>query len=133
MKNLIKTLFIISILLQNVTFAKDSFVTKNEKWVGLGFQENTQNSWKIELFKISNNSYKINYPSIPCSGLWKTEKIEKNRIVFTEIINENVNKCVPINKVVVTKIDDKHLSVSYFMVDENTSHIYAFGVLELVK
>jgi hypothetical protein len=133
MKNLSKIIFIICILLQSTAFSKDIFLNKNAKWSGLGYQEDTNSSWKIELEKISKNSYKINYPTIPCAGIWKVEKTEKNRIILKEVITENIDNCVPVNRVIITKIDNEHLSVSYFMVDENTNHIYAFGVLQMEK
>lgn len=133
MKNLSRILLVLFVLLHSLSFSKDIFLNKKAKWSGLGYQENTNSSWKIELEKISKNSYKINYPTIPCAGIWTVEKTEKNRIILKEVITENIDNCVPVNRVIITKIDNEHLSVSYFMVDENTNHIYAFGILQMEK
>lgn len=134
MKSFSKILLVfLFIMNQSLSYSNGSFLNKNTKWSGLGYQENTNTSWKIELEKLSNNSYKINYPTIPCAGLWTVEKTDKNRIILKEVITENVDNCVPVNRVIITKIDNEHLSVSYFQVDEDINHIYAFGVLELEK
>lgn len=133
MKNVSKFIFILSLFLCNFSFAGNSIANKNDKWKGLCFQENTNSTWVIELDKVSKKSFKVSYPTIPCAGSWTVEKSNKNRIILKEEITENVENCVPVNKVILTKIDKTHFSVSYFMVNENINDIYAFGVLEKVK
>lgn len=131
MKNASKFIFILSLFLCNFSIAGNAISNKNNKWDGLCYQEDMDTHWILELNKVSKKIFKVSYPTIPCAGTWTIEKKSKNRIILKEVITENVKSCVPVNKVILTKIDNNYYSVSYFTVTSN--NIYAFGYIEKVK
>ena len=60
---------------------------KTENYVGVGFQKGTNESWKIELIKNSDDTFSVNYPDLECSGIWKIAKNLKNIYPVEEDVN----------------------------------------------
>ena len=114
-----KKLIIFLILFQSALFsiAQENPVQKKISWLegtweGTGYQIDKQ-TWSV-IFTHAEKKFTISYPSLGCSGWWKLEKAEKTRLLFTENITVN-NGCDQGVKVIVTRIDDKNISVSWFI------------------
>jgi hypothetical protein len=85
----------------------------NGTWTGKGYQVDDQ-TWSIE-FKYDNErgvSY-IQYPSMNCHGQWKYVKKDDCVYIFLEKISHG--ECDNDIHVYVTRIDNDHLSVAYFL------------------
>ncbi|MCK5536944.1 MAG: hypothetical protein KAI79_08965 [Bacteroidales bacterium] len=116
------TVITLSILITSLSVSNSYSQHKNTKWldgkwVGVGFQPeaSSNNAWDICLnYNYSSKSIKITYPSFPCGGHWKLQEADKNKAVFIEYITTGKTKCQSNGKVIVTKIDDNFISVSYF-------------------
>ncbi|NJN77435.1 MAG: hypothetical protein HC803_03170 [Saprospiraceae bacterium] len=117
-------LIAIGILLTNINFTYPAYSKKqNEKdnfpewlqgeWRGIGYQLNTSGTWSIQL-KVNTERASIAYPSLECSGNWQIVKQDKEKIELIEIITEGTDKCVNKGKLILTKIDDNHITYTYF-------------------
>jgi hypothetical protein len=95
-------------------------------WEGTGYQID-KHTWTVS-FSHTDKKFAVSYPSLGCSGWWKLEKAEKTRLVFTENITIN-NGCDQGGKVIVSRIDEKNISVSWFIPDLFGDQAVAFTVL----
>ena len=102
----------------------------NGSWKGLGYQPNITMPWEIELAcKAAKKEFIIRYPTLNCQGYWKISKIEANRIIFQEKIAKGEHDCIPSGKVIVTRVDDKHISYSYFEAIDGKEVLNSFSTL----
>lgn len=85
-------------------------------WIGTGLQLNFPQTWTIEL-NVSGRNYKIYYPTLDCGGEWVLVSATSTKATFIEKITKGRDKCVHNGKVIMTKIDDTHVSFSYFSPD----------------
>jgi len=101
-------------------------------WKGIGFQPSGYESsvWEIE-FSYNNKTGEavINYPTLECSGTWKLVKVESNAAIFHEELTSGLDVCENGGKVVVTRVDDNYVSVSYFY-PELYNGVISFSTLE---
>ena len=103
------------------------------KWKGTGYQAPTQSDWSIVLdYDKESKSFQISYPSLNCSGRWELVKKKKGYAEFVEVIQEGLENCDNNVKVVVTQIDERFVSVAYFL-PEIFDGVVASAVLENVK
>ena len=73
-------------------------------WGGSAYQYNTDEHWELFLEVDSiQNSFKVNYPALECSGTWKLIHTGKERIVLRERITRGLQNCVTRGKVVLEK------------------------------
>ena len=113
---------------------------KTENYVGVGFQKGTNESWKIELTKNSDDTFSVNYPDLECSGIWKIAKNLKdiypveegvNPLIAEEILETGLDKCM--NNGWILLVDEKLSKTTkrfYVFETEHHSKPYAFGFLE---
>ena len=90
-------------------------------WQGTGLQIlPADHTWKINFsyFPGHEGPFIINYPSIPCNGHWELESNEYHRVVFTERITKGYFRCANNGKVIITYVDENHISFSYFLSGE---------------
>jgi hypothetical protein len=128
-----RKLILILVLLFSVSliFAQQNPVQKKIKWLegnweGTGYQIDKQN-WTVS-FGHADRKFSISYPSLGCSGWWKITKAGKSQVEFVE--NISINKgCDQGDKVIVTKIDDKNISVAWFIPQMDENHPVAFTIL----
>lgn len=125
-------------IISNVFFAQN----KAEKYSGFGIQVDHQ-TWKIEVQKNNNGSYKINYPDIPCSSVWKVAENLKDIYPVEEGVNYSIaqeklttgkDKCMDNSWVLL--VDEKLSKTAkrfYIFETEHDSKPYAYGFLELEK
>jgi len=81
-------------------------------WRGIGYQINLQQTWAIELDVATTAT--VNYPSLECSGAWSLVKNAEGLVEFEEAILKGVNRCVNGGRIVITRIDQHHISYSFF-------------------
>jgi hypothetical protein len=81
-------------------------------WVGQGSQNGSTN-WSIEA-NSTNGAVTIAYPSLNCSGRWDLMSADSSHAMFTEVITVGTSTCGVTGRVVITKIDSKHVTFSYW-------------------
>ncbi len=127
MKQLYTTLLLI------VMLSSCSSLTTNINWIegnwsGLGFQPgiDTNDSWDIEVsLNTKQQLFKISYPSLDCSGDWILIAINKHKATFKEVNIDNIEACTDNGTVIITKVDEHHISFSYYIENENKVSSYA--------
>lgn len=103
-------------------------------WLGEGYQPGAlnQKTWDINLiYDYQKQDISINYPTFPCSGYWKLVNADKNKAEFIEYITEGQTLCVKEEKVIVTKINEEYITVSYFIAEYDG--VAAFSTLRKNK
>lgn len=99
-------------------------------WQGIGVQVDSPTqiySWSMVFYaNPEKESYTIQYPSIPCKGVWKLIKMDKNKAEFIETVEEK-DKCMDNGYVIVTYVDKNHISYSWFK--EKGSRVMAYSTL----
>ncbi len=84
-------------------------------WDGVGFQRDAGSTWTIRLTaKRSENSFKIEYPSLACGGEWRLVNFTSHSGKFIERIVFGRDKCVDNGIVVITLVDRDHVSFTHF-------------------
>lgn len=83
------------------------------EWQGIGYQLNTSGNWSIRL-KVNDDRYSIAYPSLECSGNWQLEKKSDMKLEFIETITKGTDKCVNKGRIIITKVDENHVTFTYF-------------------
>ena len=99
-------------------------------WSGMGFQPgfNNHDSWDIEVsLNIKQELFKISYPSLDCSGDWMIINIDKHKATFKELNIDNTVLCTDNGTVIITKVDEHHISYSYYT--ENDKRVSSYATL----
>jgi hypothetical protein len=128
-----KKLFCLTAILSftlTFSYAQKQIKWLHGTWTGIGYQPAalTQQVWPINLsYGKEKESFSIVYSSFPCNGNWEFVKGDKNRAEFIERIKNGTDKCANNLKVIVTVIDQTHVSVSYFYA--GSPDVDAFSVL----
>lgn len=110
---------LLSVVCSSWTFHPDGSSDKlawlNGKWEGVGYQIDGQ-TWKVELNKDKDKRIiDISYPSLGCSGEWTVVKNEKERVLLKEKITIGADRCDQGVEIVLTKVNDTHVAVTYFL------------------
>lgn len=101
-------------------------------WRGTGFQLNNSGSWSIRFTaEVKNKTYKIYYGTLDCSGNWRLVSSNDHLAQFEEIITDGITKCANGGIVIITKIDKKFITVSYFV--PGSGKLDSFSTLEKVE
>ncbi len=102
-------------------------------WSGVGYQEAMKAEWDIELkCNVQTGDFKISYPSISCSGIWELKNANGYRAEFLEVIQEEQDNCGDVVRVVVTRIEDRFISVAFFLPEVDDT-VAAYTVLTQVN
>lgn len=103
----------------------------SQQFTGVGFQKNENESWAITLDLSSKQNATVSYPTLGCSGKWILIKEESKKILFKEVIEEGVDKCVPTNFVSLVKDEVSPTAYRFYIFEKKEDKIpYAIGVLE---
>lgn len=119
-----KKLFSLIVLVSVISFAQ-------EKYVGVGYQKNIQESWKIEVVKISLNTYNVNYPDSECSGVWTVLEAGETYFMAKETITEGRDKCIDGYVKIYDDFKSKDAKRFYFYDERNSLEPSSLGVLVL--
>jgi hypothetical protein len=96
----------------------------NGTWIGLGYQINTKSTWQIKLdASVGSNLFEIEYPSLQCKGKWKLIDLSYHKAIFMEEITSG--QCVTSSSVVITRINEQHITYSCFSSQNNVLSAYA--------
>lgn len=116
-----------SVLLANFSTQAQS------NYKGVGFQKEINESWSISLKKDDSTSFKVTYPSIPCTANWNLIKETESYKVYKEKLTTGLDKCIDDGYIFI--VDDtfskstKRFYIFETAGDENPS---AYGFLEVV-
>lgn len=84
-------------------------------WEGWGYQAGLEQAWSIRFeADPDDKNFSIAYPSLNCKGFWKIDEVSYRRVVFREKIAKGKHTCIPTGIVIITFVDDQHLSYSFF-------------------
>ena len=87
-------------------------------WTGLGSQVGYP-FWSIALIaNPDKEQYSITYPSLSCGGGWVLEDFDATRAGFREDIKSGEDNCYDNSLVVVTAINDRHITITWFAPDD---------------
>jgi len=105
----------------------------NGKWDGRGFQpQGGKSLWSVNFsYNSKTDEAQVSYPSLACSGNWKMVSNEANRVIFKEVITIGKESCIDGSEIIVHKIDDKFISVTWL--SANKKQPDAFSTLEKRK
>lgn len=105
----------------------------NGEWTGVGYQKAMKAEWDV-LLQCNTDKGEINitYPSISCKGVWELKYTDGCRAEFMEIIKEEQDNCGDVVRVIVTRIDERFVSVAFF-IPEIDDVVAAYTVLTRVE
>lgn len=131
MKTLIISLLALSFFITAFTVDnREDLSWLDGNWSGLGYQPSIGTPWDIKLTcNASKKRFIIEYPSLGCQGFWKVKKIEKDRVTFMEKIAKGEHNCLLQGMLVVTKVDENHISYSFFDEVDGERVLNAFSTL----
>ncbi|WP_103068050.1 hypothetical protein [Aquimarina sediminis] len=129
MKPINQLIFLIVLFLASCNPNGDKWI--NGQWVGVGYQLDSVESdtWSIDLeIDMENELFNIEYPSLECSGRWELIEYSDERAIFDELILDNTSICIERGIVILTKVDENHISFSYYTLDEE--EVLAYSTLK---
>jgi hypothetical protein len=84
----------------------------NGVWAGDGYQTDTKTRWAVRL-TVRDETYSIDYPDIPCKGIWKLIEKNSQSASFTEVITQGLDQCSNNSHVLVEKVSASEISCRY--------------------
>ena len=131
MKNLLSFI----ILFYFLTFSVNISAQKNKMdwldgtWRGTGFQLNNSQSWSIRFTAdVNSKTFKIDYGTLGCSGIWRLISANDYLAQFEETITDGMMKCANGGIIIITKIDKRYITFSYFV--PGSGKLDSFSTLE---
>lgn len=116
------------ILLSALLFSSLSF---SQQLTGVGFQKDENESWAIQVDLSSKQNVSVSYPILGCSGKWVLIKEEAKKILFKEVIEEGLDKCIPTSFISLVKDEVSPTAYRFYIFEQKESKVpYAIGVLE---
>jgi hypothetical protein len=129
MKQGILLIFIICLTSAFVPYNRVDITWLDGSWEGVGYQIDAL-PWTIEVdCNTEKELFLIRYPSLNCQGFWTIESTEMNQVVFREKIAKGEHTCLLEGLVVVTRVDDTHITYSYFEEIDGKRVLNAFSTL----
>lgn len=107
-------LFLILMLGTQSLTAQKSIKWLKGTWHGTGYQPIDGESWSVKLQSDGKKMY-IDYESLKCGGEWKLVKKTKKSAEFVEEISMGETSCDQGGQIIVHRIDERFISVSYFL------------------
>jgi hypothetical protein len=121
-------IFIISFLFIIPSLVGQDLSWLTGSWEGKGFQASANETWSVNLYADAQvNSYSIEYPSLKCGGVWEISNADFHKVEFVERIKHGKEKCIEGGTVVITYVDDQHVTFTYF--SPGTRQVDAFSTL----
>lgn len=103
----------------------------SQQLTGVGFQKDENESWAINVDLSSKQNAIVSYPGLGCTGKWTLVKEEAKKILFKEVIEEGLDKCVPTNFISLVKDEVSPTAYRFYIFEKKEDKIpYAIGVLE---
>jgi hypothetical protein len=95
-------------------------------WEGTGYQMDNNETWTMKL-TVQANRYKIEYPSLKCSGRWIPISLDSRRARFKERIMVGLAECVDRGNVVVERLGPRQ--IAYRFVNNGERDVTASAIL----
>ena len=86
------------------------------EWRGVGYQVDGA-TWDVVLVNDSTGKIKVSYPTLGCAGSWEILTSELSKLVLIESIEEGKTLCDQGSSVIVNKVTDTHISLSYSLLN----------------
>lgn len=98
----------------------------NGNWEGTGYQMDTDTTWTMS-FRARGKRYRIEYPSLKCSGTWRLVSVNSRRAIFRERITVGRESCVDRGVVTIEKLNGSQ--IAYRFSNAGTSQVSASAIL----
>jgi len=108
-------------------FPNDELAWLKGEWRGIGYQIDEQ-TWPVVL-RCDGKRVLVQYPSLECSGSWELQSVQNYRVRFQELILDGKDNCNEVVQIVVNKVDERHVSIAYFL--PGYPDVVAYAVLVL--
>ena len=96
------------------------------EWEGLGFQISTSGTWPMEVsVNMERFAVEVRYPSLECGGAWYIQSSDACTMVFVETLQYGTDRCMDQGMIVMTRVDENHVSFNYFLPGTQTVEAYA--------
>lgn len=99
-------------------------------WAGNGCQiDVTDQTWWMQI-RADKDTIRVIYPDLGCAAIWKLQKADDYKAELIEVLTEGTDRCMNNGKVIVTKINEQFVTVSFFYPDVAPGKLSAFTTLE---
>lgn len=122
------------VLLFSSAFYMDTLSSKSDwldgEWQGEKYQVNMNKGWQTEM-KINTKAkqFSIAYPELDCNGTLEMQSLTKSKAVFIEKLPNT--SCLSDGYIIVTKVDEKHISFTCLRDEEK--RLASYCTLEKIK
>jgi hypothetical protein len=96
-------------------------------WEGTAYQSNTRENWTLRL-TATNQTYRVDYPTLSCGGEWKLLRMDKRTARFREKLNYGQGKCVDNVTVIIQRLNRRQ--VAYWYVEQHQTRVDGIAVLD---
>ena len=98
----------------------------NGTWEGTGYQTDTNETWTMKL-TVRTRHYRIEYPSLKCSGRWIPLSLNQSQARFIEKITLGVEACTDNGNVVIERLSRRQIAYRYS--NRGTRQVTASAIL----
>ena len=84
----------------------------NGTWEGTGYQTDTNETWTMKL-TVRDRHYRIEYPSLKCSGRWVPLSLNQSHARFVEKITVGIETCTDNGNVVIERLSRRQIAYRY--------------------
>jgi hypothetical protein len=118
MKKWVLIVLAVTLLSHHVSAQQSALSWLDGVWEGQGYQLSSGGTWAVKFTGQSGiNNYTIEYPSLKCGGNWMILSGNEHRAEFVEVISFGTDVCVNGGMIVLTWVDERHISFTYFSPD----------------
>lgn len=97
-------------------FTAALFVNAQDSFVGTSHQKDNDTSYKFTMDRINDTDYKVVYPTLKCSSIWKLKKTDDDYKIYQEKITTGLDKCN----------DGEYIFVQDDMMGSSTKYFYIY-------
>ena len=102
----------------------------NGTWEGTGYQIDTNETWTMRLV-VAGKRYKIEYPSLKCTGRWSPISVGSWIARFRERITSGTEDCTDKGSVVIERLSRRQIAYRYS--NPGTRDVIASAILNRKK
>ncbi|MGV3631132.1 MAG: hypothetical protein ACO1O6_07995 [Bacteroidota bacterium] len=122
------------VVLLSSAFYMDALSSKpgwlDGEWHGKKYQVNMDKGWETEMkVDTKTKQFSISYPELSCKGTLELQNLSKSKAVFIEKLPNT--SCLSEGYIIVTKVDEKH--VSFTCLRDREQRLASYCTLERVK
>lgn len=107
-----------------------NIIAYTQKYVGVGFQKELNESWTIEV-DFKTKEIVVNYPALSCSGTWTLIKHIDNGSLYKETITEGTEQCLAESIYLLAKDPISATTTRFYVYETSEKSLpYATGLME---